>query len=371
MSKEKRCNLLITTCNGQEKVSMYKLMRSVPEWKFVDKIVVCDAGDGIQGKHWAQEDGNAKFVKVPFCEGNHENYTEFMRNLIKEEEIDVVMPIDVDEGVCLKPLEKELGIKVIFGSNIERHMVDKDWQIDFIKAHAGHGTLLMDAVSDPVTFSGTPEEVLEYLQNNFWNKDSKFYKQEFIIKPVGGRGSRGFRRVVPWEKFRDIYNSEKFFATISCNMCEWLLKALHPEDKILVQSYWSGKSYSIDCYTDKDGKVHPRASLRTGHRWGQVQQADNVYDADILEFCQQASELFNFDSFWNVELNRDENGALKLVEFNLRLTADMHNGIQCPDSDPLLHAFADMGYCEHPKDEHINYHFGEYWMWYAERFENE
>ena len=119
-----------------------------------------------------------------------------------------------------------------------------------------------------------------------------------FIKPDESQGSVGARIINCREQFNEISNIEKYV------ICEYL----------------PGAEYTIDCFTNKDGKLlfcNPR--IRTRIMNGITARGRDVGLTDeFLDVINSLNARLEFRGYWYVQLKRDMSGDLKLLEICTR-----------------------------------------------------
>ncbi|MDO5137660.1 MAG: ATP-grasp domain-containing protein [Oscillospiraceae bacterium] len=126
-----------------------------------------------------------------------------------------------------------------------------------------------------------------------------------IVKPAVGQGSHGFK----------ILNTkEDLVYDLSCR-----------KEKTVICEYLPGKEYTIDCFTDKKGKLQyvayrQRVRVRNGISVNSVLQKG---DDEFYKIAEEISGKMAFRGAWFFQLKRDKQGNLRLLECATRVAGAM------------------------------------------------
>lgn len=136
----------------------------------------------------------------------------------------------------------------------------------------------------------TPEEVPSY---------------PVIIKPTESQGAQGFMI---------LHNEEQLRYELSIRT-----------DEQVVCEYLPGEEYTIDCFTDRHGKLR-YASCRNRHRIKNGISVNSTLqqpDARVREIAEIINEKMAFRGVWFFQLKRNAQGAYKLLECATRVAGTM------------------------------------------------
>lgn len=127
-------------------------------------------------------------------------------------------------------------------------------------------------------------------------------------------------------------------------------------ESYLVCEYLPGKEYSVDCFSDKNGRlsyVSPRVRERI---FGGICVAGHTVELtdEIKEIAEKINERLNFVGLWYFQLKESSDGRLKLLEISTRCAGTMcltrGKGVNLP----LLSVYASMGYDVSVYDNNVN-----------------
>ena len=136
-----------------------------------------------------------------------------------------------------------------------------------------------------------------------------------FIKPNIGEGAKGTRLIKTAEEFNSVKDNL---------------------EDMLVCEYLPGREYTVDCFTDRHGKVlfvGPRTRERIG--MGITFRSYRVkLTKEIQSIAETISIRFSLRGAWFFQIKEDVNGNLKLMEFSVRMAGTMgfyrHLGVNFP-----------------------------------------
>ncbi len=123
----------------------------------------------------------------------------------------------------------------------------------------------------------------------------------------------------------------------------------------VICEYLPGKEYTVDCLTDKDGKlrfVSPRSRKRLMAGVSVAGQIEEL-TAEIENIAFQINERLNFLGLWWFQIKQDQNGKWKLLEVSTRCAGTMALTRARGVNLPLLSVYTAMG---HPIIVQPNYY---------------
>jgi hypothetical protein len=113
-------------------------------------------------------------------------------------------------------------------------------------------------------------------------------------------------------------------------------KRLIDNDNIIFVEYLPGKEYTIDCFTNKEGKLlfsgaRERAEIKMGISF---KTFEFHLTEEIKTIAEKINEKLNFRGLWFFQLKEDKLGNLKLLEVSTRTAGTMgyfrHKGVNLP-----------------------------------------
>ena len=220
-------------------------------------------------------DDNGKFVFENYIDGvpmvNAENFIDFMKDVIKENNIDAIYPCMDVVITKLKKHESELGCKIL-SSPIETVEI------------ASRKSLTYEHFQNLIR---TPRII-----------DTKNPEFPLFSKPDIGASSRNTLKV---ENELDLQYAIKKYPTN------------------LLLEYLPGDEYTIDCFTDRHGKllfVGPRKRARISN--GISVGVKSVIDERINEIAKVINDSLTFNGAWFFQLKKDKNEEYCLLEIAAR-----------------------------------------------------
>ena len=137
-----------------------------------------------------------------------------------------------------------------------------------------------------------------------------------FAKPDDGQGSVGTQ----------IVNDKNEFETV-----------LESGNKVVCE-YLPGDEYTIDCFTNKNGEllfINPRKRSRI--QYGISARAEAVYnEAPFIEIAKTVNSKIRFRGYWFIQLKKDKNGKLKLLELCTRFSGTFNHSQGYGVNLPLL-----------------------------------
>lgn len=158
---------------------------------------------------------------------------------------------------------------------------------------------------------GSPEEITQY---------------PVIIKPTESQGAQGFLILESEEQLR----YELSTRTAEQVVCEYL----------------PGEEYTIDCFTDRHGKLR-YASCRNRHRIKNgisVNSSLMEPDERVLEIAEIINAKMEFQGVWFFQLKKNRNGEYRLLECATRVAGTMCVERAAGVNLALLTVFDALGY---------------------------
>lgn len=210
---------------------------------------------------------------IPFV--NDAEFTKKFKELLVLRNIEYVIPTDETIAVVLKKYENELPATIVC-SPYETTLLCRYKKLMYEK--------LVGEVYTPRVYNSCEiDDIVDY---------------PVFIKPDASQGSKGAR----------IINCREDF-----NMVDNL-------DDMVICEYLPGEEYTIDCFTTKDRNLifcNPR--IRTRLMNGITARGNNIpCTEEFLDIIQSLNSLIHFRGYWYVQLRRDSEGKLKLLEICTR-----------------------------------------------------
>lgn len=94
---------------------------------------------------------------------------------------------------------------------------------------------------------------------------------------------------------------------------------------LVIQEYLPGREFSVDCFTNRHGRLQfaaprERARVRMGTSFNSTTLND---DRGFAGYAQDISDLMGMRGAWFFQMKEDTNGALRLLEVDVRIAGTM------------------------------------------------
>lgn len=256
--------ILVFPCGSEIALEIYRSLKYSIHFELIGASSIDDHGKFVYKDYV----GNLPFVTSA-------SFIEAISEVVKEKKIDAIFPaMDLVLDV-LKKNEQSIGCKVI-GSCYET--------VQICTSKSKTYSFLKDVVKTPKIYT-----------------DGHVASYPVFMKPDIGYGARGTKLITNYEMLQE-YKKEH----PDCICCEYLC----------------GDEYTLDCFTDRKGQMlfsAPRLRRR-------IMNGISVNTIPIIdrknEFHDIAKKINNklrFRGAWFIQLKRDKNGDLTLLEIAARL----------------------------------------------------
>jgi len=225
-------------------------------------------------------DDHGRFVYENYFSGlpffNEDGFVDQFKDLIKENNIDAVYPAMDAVIAFLKDKEEELGCKVIAPTKeVTETCLSKSKTYE----------LLRDSIRVPKIYKSLDEVDCFPV----------------FLKPDVGYGSRGVLKVNTKEE-----GQNHFVDYPTC----------------LISEYLPGKEYTVDCFTDRNGKLlyygaRERKRVMNGISVNTVPFKER--EEEIAKIVATVNSKIKFSGAWFIQLKEDSRGELALLEIAARL----------------------------------------------------
>ena len=241
------------------------------------------------------------------CPSDNAEYLDIISKKIKEESIDVILPITTRELLPLsfnKEKLSQLGVKVVISDS------------KAIEVANDKGATWNYANSIGIK---TPEGAIVHNVDEWENAVSEILKtgKNACFKPIYGNGMRGFG-IVENNRGSDFWSEKS--GILPLNKQEWLERLkLHWAQALLVSEFLPGKEYSVDVIIHQ--QQVKRIAVRTRDKMigGISVQGTYIQHQLIEEMTINLVTGIGLDGPIGVQWREDENGVPKLLEINPRL----------------------------------------------------
>lgn len=251
-------NILVFPCGSEIGLDIYRCVQYSTYFRLIGGSSVDDHGKFVYNDYI----GSIPFVKAP-------DFLPVMKKIVAEHSIDAIYPATDLAIDVLKKLEPELGCKVISSAS-----ETTDVCLSKRKTYA----LLKDIIRIPK-------------QYNVANIDTF----PIFIKPDIGHSAIGAEKISSQAELEN---------------------RLADGDDILLLEYLPGEEYTVDCFTDRKGKLqYVGARVRKRVKSG-ISVNTSFVDSkeEFRSFAEAINEKIRFRGAWFYQVKRDKEGELCLLE---------------------------------------------------------
>ncbi len=269
----KEYNVLVT---GVGAIIGYGILKSLPDNCYV---VGADIYPDAVGQHWSD-----KFIQAPYT--NHPSYTNWLRNVIEDNKIDIVFPgieQDVHFLAANKDKFKDLPCKFV---------LNKVELIEITKNKFDTYNYLKDAFPDNVILS---------LDKTDYKHIVSLCSLPFILKPKKSYASKGIVK---------IENQKDFDYWIDKN--DYIAQPIVGDDD---------SEYTVSVFADGKGDFGPMIALkRKLSKEGSTAKAETYFDDKLVDLLKKMCAFLKPIGPTNFQFRKD-NETYKLLEINPRISS--------------------------------------------------
>lgn len=277
-SKIKKINVLIFPAGAENALEVFRAIRNSVHIN----ALAASSRDDISGLIYDQP-----VLSVP--EMNAPDFLERLNELIDVNSIDVIFPTHDSAALFLAENADRISARI----------PNSDLQTNLVCRHKAHtyelfrGEQFCPDMLDPTV--DEPEFPL-------------------FAKPDVGQGSKGVRMVQDREE----------------------LEAVQREPGMLVLEYLPGREYTIECFTDSEGRLlfvgtRERVEVRMGISF---RSREATTTPEIAAVAERINELMTLQGLWFFQLKEAKDGTLKLLEVSTRAPGSggffRHKGVNLP-----------------------------------------
>ncbi len=225
-------------------------------------------------------DDHGKFIYDNYISGlpfvNENEIVPALRNIVFKYKIDAIYPTMDMVITKLKEKEEEIGCKII-SSPLET--------VETCLSKEKTYKLLQNIINIPKQYNNI-NEIKEY---------------PIFVKPKIGYGAIGTKKINNEDELKDFIKNS--------------------DNDNLILEYLPGEEYTIDCFTDKNGKmIYASARGRNRIKNGiSVNTSFVSNQEEYIEFAKKVNLKMKFRGAWFVQVKRNKNGELTLLEVAARL----------------------------------------------------
>jgi hypothetical protein len=210
-------------------------------------------------------------------------FEEELNNLVKDKQIDFIIPAHDDVAYTLSILENKLNVKIIGQTQQVNEIVRfKDKTYKYFK----------DLLPVPKIFETVPQK------NDF----------PVFTKPIKGQGSLNAHKLDSLGEYNNFFSK-------------------HKRDQYIVTENLTGEEFTIDCFSDKGNILYFGARTREKTTRGISVQSTFVSDKELNKEFEKHSTIIsralNLNGIWFFQMKFDKSKELKLLEIGPRVSGTM------------------------------------------------
>lgn len=256
-------NILVFPCGSEIGLEVFRSVRYSSHFNLIGGSSVDDHGKFVFSNYI----GDIPFVDSPF-------FIKKIKEIVRDKKIDAIYPTMDSVIAVLKKHEKEIGCHIV-SSDVET--------VEICLSKSKTYKALGGVVKTPKVFEQHKIDVFPV-----------------FAKPDIGYGSRGVRLISSKRELEE-YNKEN--------------------SNVLYCEYLPGDEYTVDCFTDKNGKLmyyspRERRRIQKGISVNTMEVSDN--DGEFKKIVKKINDRIKFRGAWFVQLKRDENEVLTILEIAAR-----------------------------------------------------
>ncbi len=239
------------------------------------------------------------------------NYLEVLKDIIKKEKVDVIIPQTTREIDLLSKHRNSFDCKIIVsgGENIARandkYLIIKECEKTGVPFPNYFLVTDTKSLREAIIKIGYPEK-------------------KVIVKPRMSNGLRGVRIITEQTLTLQSYLGDKPSGLeIDLNTFMRIFEGVETFPELLVTEYMPGEEYSVDVFrTEKQTVIIPRLrkSIRSGISFETVVDLERK---DIIKYSQKLAESLDLNYCFGFQFKLDENDVPKILESNPRVQGTM------------------------------------------------
>ncbi|MBP5371340.1 MAG: ATP-grasp domain-containing protein [Bacteroidales bacterium] len=256
-------NILVFPCGSEIALEVYRSVKDSAHFNLIGASSVDDHGKFVYEKYI----GGVPFITDP-------DFLITMKRVVIENQISAIYPA-------------------------------MDSVIEILKAHEDYlGCIVVTSCFETTSICLSKNKTYEKLQGvvkipHIYKSVEDIQCYPVFVKPDIGYGSRGAKK---------INNKEELKLYLRSNL------------NTLICDYILGKEYTVDCFTDFNGKlivVKPRERCRVMNGIS-VNTKPVIDNGEFMEFAQKINANIKFNGAWFFQVKRDSNESLTLLEIASR-----------------------------------------------------
>lgn len=224
--------------------------------------------------------------------GSSSDYLDVLLKICKKEEVELIIPGSDEEVFALtKGIDKlnSLGVKLMASSSYAvEASLNKGKLLSLLKEH-----------NVPVPDFFLPQSITDL--DNVMEKLG-YPRNEVVIKPLSGRGGRGFWIVTDKYNGQDLIMKSRPLQRLPYSVLRTLLSAKDQLPPLIVMQYLPGPDFNVDILCYKGKMIYCVPMERLVPEAGPVQVGRIVHDVKIDKICQSIIEKMDYSYVINIEV---------------------------------------------------------------------
>ena len=301
-----KISVILTSAGGQIAPSLISMMRKNNSYNVTVIGVDAASKDGLVGRHFCDD-----FYRVPYA--MNKGYVSSMLKICKTNKVSIVFPASDEEALLLSGSRgrfNSIGTKIACSS---RHAIET-----CLDKYSLMKTLEKNGIPMGKFYElGTINDLKKY------SSKLGYPKEDVVIKPRTGRGSRGFRIITEKFSLYEKFSKNEFYLSTLEEILNIFKNKSEKLKSFFLMEYLAGERYSVDIIVKNSQPVTCVARRKIFPVSSPTQIADIVHDQDIIDYARNIARALKTDYFVQVEIGRDNYNKPCLIEINPRIDATL------------------------------------------------
>lgn len=293
--------ILITGAGSPAAPGVIRSLRSSGEYTF--HIVCVDCQDDAVGFHMADRHHIGP-------RASEESFGAYIRELCREEKIDVLFSLVTGELIKLAQLKDDL---LRSGTRLSISSVQALGTA--INKGALYEKLRLDGIAVPdFRVVGSPEQLKQAIA------DLGYPQLPVCFKPTVSDGSRGFHILdASMDRCRMLFREKPNSAYVNDADLFRVVEGRTDLPELIAMEYLPGEEFSVDLLADEGSVIVAVPRLRQSVQGGITTRGVIRMEKDIIDYAVTVVERFGLNGNIGIQIRRDRNLVPKIVEINPRM----------------------------------------------------
>jgi carbamoyl-phosphate synthase large subunit len=292
----------------------------------VNFLITNSSGQGFPGTVYSlRKQFNARIISVSskekdvgsFLSDKHyqlnkddpEKYVQQIISISKNENVDVIIPLNISERILLLTHKEKLGEIKILSSSIES--IEK----------AENKVQLFEICSKNNIKVPKFFEVDNYIDLKEKTLQLGYPLKKVVVKPIHSSGSRGLRILNKKADYKkQFYNTRADYTEITLSDLRNVLG--NKFKPLMLCEYLPGEEFTVDCIrNEKISRYFPR--VRTQIKNGLTSIGEMREHQPIIELSQRLADILDLTTVFGFQFKLDDQGYPVLIDCNPRIQGTM------------------------------------------------